>query len=444
MKSKLFLTASAVLLSIFIFAQEPKPVPGQYIVILKESAASPIIKKQKKNNDREKKFNENKPERDKNLAKVKAVQNKKNIKSASVLNEYADVVVGFSAKLTDSEKNALQSDNEVEGVYQDYYFDLGPVVVEANPSGTGYNKSPIINEENELAYSLSGPNWHTGIDNTANNQVNDAKAMAFAQTVPCGITKAGGFIDGSAKGTWIWILDTGINLSHPDLNVQTSSTFAKSFVPGQTVEDGHGHGTHVAGTAAAKNNSIGVVGVSAGARVVPVKVLPNAGSGQWSWLLAALNHVAQYDIPGDVINMSLGGYGYGGCENSWGALRDAIRNLGLSGTYVVMAAGNDNADAAMNRPGCINGTRVYTVGGMSCSNTCYGNSNWNTSSSVPVDWVAVGVSVYSTYKGGGYATMSGTSMAPPHVAGIIHARNGPPISAGTISCKGKSYAIARR
>ncbi len=444
MKPKILLTAVAVLLSTLMYAQEPKPVPGQYIVILKESAASPIVKKQKKNNDREKKFNDNKPEREKNLAKVKSVQNKKKIKSASVLSEYADVVVGFSAKLSDAEKNALQSDEEVEGVYQDYYFDLEPVVVEANPKDVGYIKPTLINQEEDFAKTLSGPNWQTDIDNTANNHVNEAKALAFAQYTPCGITKAGGFVDGSGKSTWIWILDTGINLSHPDLNVQTSSTFAKSFVPGQSVEDGHGHGTHVAGTAAAKNNSIGVVGVSAGAKVVPVKVLPNAGSGQWSWLLSALNHVAQYDIPGDVINMSLGGYGYSNCENSWGALRDAIRNLGNAGTHVVMAAGNDNADANRNRPGCINGTRVYTVGGMSCSNTCYSNSNWNTSASVPVDWVAVGVSVYSTYKGGGYRTMSGTSMASPHVAGIIHARNGAPISAGTISCKGKSYKIARR
>jgi subtilisin family serine protease len=210
------------------------------------------------------------------------------------------------------------------------------------------------------------------------------------------------------------------------------------------VDDGQGHGTHCAGIAAAKNNTIGVVGVSAGARVVPVKVLPNSGTGEWSWLLAGLNHVAMYDIPGDVINMSLGGYGYINCENSWFALRDAIKNLGNSGTYVVMAAGNDNADANMNRPGCINGTRVYTVGGMSCANACYINSNWNTTLNVPVDWVAVGVSVYSTYKNGSYGTLTGTSMAAPHVAGIIHSKNGPPASAGNISCKGKLYPVAKR
>jgi subtilisin family serine protease len=441
MKRKFLLTAIAFFVGFVLYGQEPKPIPGQYIVILKESAATPVIKKQKKNNDREKKFNDNKPEREKNMAKLKQVQQKKNIKANSVLNEYADVTVGFSAKLSEGEKTALQNDAEIEGVYQDYYVDIPPVVIEKNPPDVG---KIDLNEDNEFVTTLSGPNVRLAIDNTANNYYNETKAISFAQVVPCGITQAGGFVDGSAKSTWIWILDTGINLGHPDLNVQTSPTYAKSFVPGQTVEDGHGHGTHVAGTAAAKNNTIGVVGVSAGARVVPVKVLPNAGSGEWSWLLAALNHVAQYDIPGDVINMSLGGYGYANCENSWGALRDAIRNLGNAGTWVVMASGNDNADANFNRPGCINGTRVITVGGMTCQRTCYVNSNWNTSSTVPVDWVATGVSVYSTYKGGGYATMSGTSMASPHVAGIVHARNAYPLVAGTINCKGKNYNIARR
>lgn len=443
MKLKLFLTAFFAFAIVTVNAQnEPKPIPGQYIVILKESAASPVVKKQKKNNNREQKANSNKPEREKNLKKLKDVQNKKNIKQSSVLNEYADVIVGFSAKLNDSEKKALESDSEIEGVYQDYYLELDPTPVEANPSDIGF----ILKDNNQdLALNNNFENQNSGPSfNAVDNTFLKKDYSSFAQYVPCGITRAGGFVNGSTKGTWIWILDTGIDLDHPDLNVQTSSTYAKSFVPGQSVDDGHGHGTHCAGTAAAKNNTIGVVGVSAGAKVVPVKVLPNSGSGQWSWLLAALNHVAIYDIPGDVINMSLGGYGYSNCENSWGALRDAIRNLGNAGTYVVMAAGNDGGDANRNRPGCINGNRVYTVGAMTCSQTCASYSNFNTSSSVPVDWVAVGSGVYSTYKNGGYATMSGTSMASPTVAGIIHARGGAPISAGYINCKGKNYNKARR
>lgn len=442
MRKNFFFLICICLFTGVVMAQ--KPIPGQYIVLLKETSAKPVIKDQKKNNNREQKVNMNKQAREQNLAKVKQVQNKGKIKSAAVLNEFADVLVGFTAKLNADEKKALESDADVAEVVQDYYVEIGPDLTEPNPKDIGAISDEMNhNHENEPAQTLTGPN--SGYNSTDNLYVrNDAAALTQAQVIPCGITKAGGFVDGSAKGTWIWILDTGIDTDHPDLNVQTSATYAKSFIAGETFEDGHGHGTHCAGTAAAKNNAIGVVGVSAGARVVPVKVLSNAGTGSWSALLNGLNHVAMYDIPGDVVSMSLGGYGYANCENSWAALRDAIRNLGNAGTWVVMAAGNDNADANLNRPGCINGNRVYTIGGMSCQNTCYSNSNWNTSASVPVDWVAVGVSVYSTCRGGGYCTKTGTSMATPHVAGILHARNAPPLVAGTIVCKGKTYNIARR
>jgi subtilisin family serine protease len=449
MKSKLMFTALLIFAFSIAKAQEPKLIPGQYIVILNESAAPPVLKKQKKNNDREKKFNDNKPEREKNAKKIKEVQNKKNIKASSVLNEFTDVTVGFSAKLTEAEKKALESDNEVAGVYQDFEVELPPFTLEPNPSDVGHIFNRHMDEgENGFIIAKSGPYWQAGIDNTANNTIL-AKKLMPAQVVPCGITKAGGFVDGSTKSTWIWILDSGIDTSHPDLNVNTSSTYAKNFTTEAGVNDLNGHGTHVAGTAAAKNNSIGVVGVSAGARVVPIKVLrhnPTTGraSGEWSWILAGLDHVSKYDIPGDVINMSLGAYNVSNCENSWAYLRDCIRNLGIAGTHVVMAAGNDAGDAALALPGCINGTRVYTVGNISCTNVCAPSSNWNTSLSVPVDWAAVGTNVYSTYKGGGYATMSGTSMAAPHVAGIVHARNAAPLSAGTVTCKNKAYNIARR
>lgn len=442
MKQKLILIAGILLIACTVMAQ--KPIPGQFIVLLKESSAKPVIKDQKKNNNREQKASMNRQAREKNNAKIKQVQSKGKIKSASVLNEFADVLVGFTAKLNADEKKALETDPDVAEVVQDYYVEIGPDRTEPNPKDIG----AIMNEmdhshADDVTPISAGPNngYHVA-DNVYVRY--DAASRAPAQTVPCGITKAGGFVDGSGKATWIWILDTGIDTDHPDLNVLTNPTFAKSFIAGETFEDGHGHGTHCAGTAAAKNNAIGVVGVSAGARVVPVKVLSNSGTGSWSALLNGLNHVAMYDIAGDVVSMSLGGYGYANCENSWGALRDAIRNLGNAGTWIVMAAGNDNADANLNRPGCINGNRVITVGGITCQNTCYTNSNWNTSANVPVDWVAVGVSVYSTCRGGGYCTKTGTSMATPHVAGIVHARNAAPLVAGTINCKGKNYNIARR
>lgn len=398
---KILLSVGLILGILFTYAQKPEAIPGQYIVTLKEKAAKPVVKQQKKNKDRMQKEKDNKAAREKNLAKIKEIKQKKNIKESAVISEFADVLVGFSAKLSENEVKSLKEDPDIEGVYQDFKVMLGPIVSEVTPSDVNVS----------------------------------------TQYSTCAISKAGGPIDGSNKYTWIWILDTGIDLDHPDLNVQTSSYYAKSFISGQGVDDGHGHGTHCAGIAAAKNNGVGVIGISAGAKVVPVKVLSNTGSGSWTSVISGLNHVAIYDIPNDVVSMSLGGYGYPNCENTNPTLRDAIRNLGLAGTWVCMAAGNDYADASLNSPGCINGTKVITVGSIDCNNACSSYSNFH---AAIVDWVAVGRSVYSTYKNGGYATLSGTSMATPVVAGIIHSKAAAPASAGTVSCKGASYKIAKR
>ena len=106
-----------------------------------------------------------------------------------------------------------------------------------------------------------------------------------SQSIPWGISFTGwANYTGKRKA---WILDTGIDLQHADLNVVSMSPLAMSFIPSETVQDGHGHGTHVAGTIAAKNNTFGVVGVAAGARVVPVKVLANSGFGSWGGVCQA-------------------------------------------------------------------------------------------------------------------------------------------------------------
>ena len=398
-----------LLFSILTKAQNAKPIAGQYIVILKESAATPVIKKQKKNDNREQKFNDNKPERDKNMAKLKEVRQRKNINESLVLADYGDVTVGFAAKLTEKEKKDLESDPDIEGVYQDHSFDIGPFTPEIN--------------------SIQS-------DNSSGNPT-----MTSGQKLGCNITNAGGSVDGSLKNTCIWIMDTGLDMDHPDLNIETTRNLAVSFVPRSTVEDIHGHGTHCAGIAAAKNNSIGVVGVSAGAKLVPVKVMNDYGTGEWSWMLAGLDHIAKYDISGDVVNMSLGGFPFNDCENVLPALKDAIKALGAAGTWVIMAAGNDYGDAARSFPGCVNGTRILTVGSILCSKECSPFSNF---SSNVVDWVAIGTNVYSTYKNGGYTTKSGTSMATPAVAGIVHSKNGYPNSGGTVACRSHNYKIAVR
>lgn len=401
MKLKVLLTALLAAGFVAASAQPPKIIPGQYIVILKESAAKPVVLQQQKSTNREQKASLNKQIRDKNLAVVRGVYQKYKIAQSSIKAEYADLLCGFAAKLTTDEVAKLKADILIESIYPDYEIQMAPPVYE-EPS-------------------------HTGIT---------------SQQITCAVTTAGGYLDGSGKSTWIWILDTGIDGSHPDLNVQTNSPFAVSFITGQTWADGKGHGTHCAGIAAARNNNIGVVGVSAGAKVVPVKVLDNTGHGTFSSLIAGLNHVSIYDIPNDVVSMSLGGCCIvSNCETYLPALRDIIQHLGNAGTWVVMAAGNDFGDAGRNSPGCINGTRVYTIGSVSCNKVASDFSNFNPS---VVDWVAVGEEVYSTLPGGGYGKKSGTSMATPVVAGIIHARGAAPVSGGTVNCDGNNYPIAHR
>lgn len=384
-------------------------IPDQFIVMIKESVAKPVILQDMGTvQDRNRKETSGQLAREANEAVINAVAERSGVKRDNILHVYADVVVGFAAKLTPDQVIRLQSDPDVEEVYQDFEFGLTQTEVEYDP----------IIEETAFA----------------------------AQTTPCSITKAGGSVNGANKSTWIWIADTGIDLDHPDLNVETSGTFAKSFVWNESVNDGHGHGTHVAGIAAAKNNTIGVVGMSAGAKVVPVKVMKNNGKGSNSDIKAGLNHVAKHYIKGDVVNMSLGQKGKNNCENTSLGIRNAIRNLADAGVHVVIASGNESSCANDYFPGCIDRTRVYTVGSISCNNVCAASSNFSIG---PVDWVAVGVSVLSTWKGGGYTTSSGTSMAAPIVAGIIHSKNGAPVSAGNISCgngcaAAKNYKIAKR
>ncbi len=421
MKQKLLLTLVAVFSFILLKAQNF--IEGQYIVNLKESYVKPVSRSQIVRHDRRAiMLDVNKPERDNIKDKIKTLQSKNNIKPSSVLFEFADASVGFTAKLTKNEKEALEQDPDVESVIQSYYFEIPP------------------NER-----SSSG---QTSLEKTIDNKPVAGAALS-TQSVPCGIAKVGGFANGEQKATWIWILDTGVDLDHPDLNVET--TYAKSFVTSESsADDFKGHGTHVAGIAAAKDNSIGVVGVSAGATIVPVKVLDRTGRGDWEWLMKGLQYVLDNAIAGDVVNMSIWAPGYLNCENSDIALRNRIRELGNAGIYVVMIAGNNNTDAIKSSPGCIDGAKLYTVAAIDCSNTWWNDdltigSNWNKSTrSFPVDWVSIGVNVKSTIPGGRYGLDDGTSMAAPHVAGIIHARGGPPRSVGTVTYKGRTYKIASR
>ena len=191
-----------------------------------------------------------------------------------------------------------------------------------------------------------------------------------------------------------------------NVDISRSKTFVATS---KSADDDNGHGSHVAGTIAAKNNNIGVVGVAPNATLVAVKVLNRSGSGSYSGVIAGIDYVAATAKSGDVANMSLGGPVDDGLDL-------AVSKAALKGIKFALAAGNESDDANNHSPARVNGANVYTVSAMDVNNVFASFSNYG---NPPVDFCAPGVSILSTYKGGGYATLSGTSMAAPHVAGLL-------------------------
>jgi subtilisin family serine protease len=227
------------------------------------------------------------------------------------------------------------------------------------------------------------------------------------QTTPWGITRVGGGISGASGSAWI--IDTGIDLDHADLNVDVGRSANFVSKGKNSPDDGNGHGTHVAGTIGAIDNNIDVIGVAAGATVVAVRVLDNSGSGTYSGVIAGVDYVAANAGSGDVANMSLGGP----VSN---ALDDAVEAAAQGGVKFALAAGNEGSHASNSSPARANGGNIYTVSAIA-SNDCL--TSWSNYGNPPVDYAAPGSSILSTKKGGGTTTLSGTSMASPHVAGLL-------------------------
>ncbi len=214
---------------------------------------------------------------------------------------------------------------------------------------------------------------------------------------------------GDGTGKRVWIVDTGVETDHPDLNVDT--ILSKCFVSGETsVEDDNGHGTHVAGIIGALNNSFGVVGVASGVKIIALKALNNEGEGSTSQLIRALNYVAQNAKAGEVVNMSLG------TDTVSPALDNAVLTLANNGILFAIAAGNDSKKASLFSPGRVNHPNVFTVSAIDSLGRFASFSNFGND---VVDFAAPGVRIVSTYIHGQYARLSGTSMAAPHVAGIL-------------------------
>lgn len=225
------------------------------------------------------------------------------------------------------------------------------------------------------------------------------------QETPWGIAR----VRGGGAGTFgtAWVIDSGI-APHSDLNYDTARS--KSFIRDTSPVDQNGHGTHVAGTIAALDNSIGVIGVAPGAKVVSVRVLDRRGSGSISGVIAGVDYVGQHGQAGDVANMSLGG----GVSTS---LDTAVINASqVRGVKFALAAGNESDHANNHSPARANGQYLYTVSAFAVGDKWASYSNFG---NPPIEYSEPGSAVKSTWLNGGYNTISGTSMATPHLAGIL-------------------------
>ena len=229
----------------------------------------------------------------------------------------------------------------------------------------------------------------------------------MAQSTPYGYTmvQANQLIQSDTSARKVCIIDTGYNLGHPDLPGTNDGVtgIGNNSAVGNWYNDGNGHGTHVAGTIAAYDNSEGVIGVYPGASLHIVKIFND--NGDWTYASDIITAIDQcQDAGADVVNMSLGGSGSSSAEAS------AMQGFTDDNMLLVAAAGNAG-NSSLSYPASYDA--VVSVAAVDSGKNRASYSQYNSQ----VEIAGPGSSVYSTYPDSTYATLSGTSMATPHVAG---------------------------
>lgn len=302
------------------------------------------------------------------LGHVQALEQRYGVRAEAA---YGHALQGMSVRLNATQLERLRRDDSVDWIEADQDYGL----VAKSPSTTVSNSVP--------------------------------------QSVPWGITQTqatqsftlAGNGSGSVSGVRAYVIDTGIDMANADLN----RAGLVNFVGDRKNTDCNGHGTHVAGTIAASDNSIDVVGMAPGVSVYGVKVLDCTGSGTTTSVIKGIDWVTANAVLPAVANMSLGG----GASQT---LDDAVRKAAAKGIVFSLAAGNAAVDACTTSPARVGGggtAGVMTVAATDSSDQEASFSNYGNC----VDLWAPGVNISSLKIGGGVAVMSGTSMASPHAGG---------------------------
>jgi len=227
--------------------------------------------------------------------------------------------------------------------------------------------------------------------------------------IPIGVSQVGApflWEETKGEGVTVGVIDSGIADDHPDLegNIADAVDFTGSGDPC----DYNGHGTHVSGTIAADNQGKGIVGVAPNAKILSLKALSSEGYGSMLWTMNALRYAIDKEV--DVINMSLGG-------PHLPRLHKLVKEATNKGITVVAASGNEGDGLIftpeISFPGYY--PESVQVGAIDFNGRLAYFSNTNEN----VDVLAPGVNILSTYPNGQYARLDGTSMATPHISGLI-------------------------
>ncbi|MDF3148980.1 MULTISPECIES: S8 family peptidase [unclassified Streptomyces] len=278
---------------------------------------------------------------------------------ADIERTYKKALNGYAIEASEAEAKALAADPAVASVVQNRTFSID--ATQTNP-----------------------PSW--GLDRIDQKNL----PLNSSYTYP----------DSAGQGVTAYVIDTGVRITHSDFGGRASYGY-DAVDNDNTAQDGHGHGTHVAGTVAGSS-----YGVAKKAKVVGVRVLNNSGEGTTDQVVAGIDWVAQNAVKPAVANMSLGG----GADS---ALDTAVRNAIASGVTFAVAAGNESTNASTRSPARV--TEAITVGATTSGDARASYSNYGS----VLDLFAPGSSITSAWNSGDSATntISGTSMATPHVAG---------------------------